>query len=325
MGIVRPRSIATGNALRPPWGTTMMGAAAPRPATPEHVEHRIRTRDGRVLAVAEWGDPAGIALFDLHGTPGGRISCWMDPSIYARHGLRRFTLDRPGYGESTRLPGRTVADIVPDVEVIAGQLVVGQFAVSGGSGGGPHALACAALLGDRVLRCLAAVSPAPPDAEGLDWFDGMAVGNVEWFEAALAGEESVRAIAERERAMQLGRLAAGRSDFLGDKYELPQADQALMAKRLDRIADQLTNALAPGVDGWVDDNLAFTRPWGFDVGSIRVPVHLYYGRSDTLVPAAHGDWLAANIPGATVDVQDAGHLGDDVTMEGEMAWLAGRG
>jgi pimeloyl-ACP methyl ester carboxylesterase len=302
-----------------------MGAVAPRPATPEHVEHRIRTRDGRVLAVAEWGDPAGIPLFDLHGTPGGRIGCWTDPSIYARHGLRRLTLDRPGYGESTRLPGRTVADIAPDVEVIAGQLGVGQFSVSGGSGGGPHALACAALLGDRVLRCLAAVSPAPYDADGFDWFDGMAVGNVEWFEAALAGEDSVRAIAERERTNQLERLAAGRSDFLGDKYKLPEADQALMAKRLDRITDQFTNAVAPGVDGWVDDVLALTRPWGFDVGSIRVPVHLYYGRSDTLVPAAHGDWLAAHIPGATVDVQDAGHLGDDATMEGEMAWLAGRG
>ena len=303
----------------------MMGVAAPGPATPEHVEHRIRTRDGRAVAVAEWGDPAGIALFDLHAIPGGRISCWIDPTIYARHGLRRLTLDRPGYGESTRLLGRTVADIVADVEVVADHLGVGQFAVSGGSGGGPHALACAAHLGDRVLRCLAAVSPAPYEAEGLNWFEGMAAGNIEWFETALAGEEAVRTIAERERTRQLERLLAGRSDFLGDKYKLPEADQVLMEKRLERIADQTTNALAPGVDGWVDDVLAITRPWGFDVGSIRVPVRLDYGRSDTLVPATHGDWLAAHIPGATVDVQDAGHLPADATMEGEMAWLAGRG
>lgn len=303
----------------------MMGAAPPRPATPEHLEHRIRSRDGRILAVAEWGDPAGVALFDLHGIPGGRMACWIDPSIWARHGLRRLTLDRPGYGESTRLPGRAVADIVPDVEAIADQLGVGQFAVSGGSGGGPHALACAVLLGDRVLRCLAGASPAPYDADGLEWFDGMAVGNVEWFEAALAGEEPVRAIAERERTKQLERLVAGRPDFLGDKYKLPEADQALMAKRLERIIDQFTNAVARGVDGWVDDVLALMRPWGFDVGSIRVPVHLSYGRSDTLVPAAHGDWLAARIPGAAVDVQEAGHLADEATMEGEMAWLAGQG
>ena len=295
-----------------------------RRATPEHLEHRIRSRDGRNLAVAEWGDPEGVAVFALHGTPGGRISCWTDPGIYARHGLRRFTLDRPGYGESTRQPGRTVADIVADIEVIADELGVERFAVTGGSGGGPHALACAAMFGDRVLRCLAAVSIAPYGADGLDWLDGMTAGNVEEFEAALAGEAAIRAVAERERATTLERLAEGRSDFFGDSYEMSQADRAQMARHADLIADQLNNGLAPGVDGWVDDELAFTKPWGFDVRSIRIPVYLTYGRSDTLVPAAHGDWLAAHIPGATAVVSDAGHMGDDATMEGEMAWLAGR-
>jgi pimeloyl-ACP methyl ester carboxylesterase len=303
----------------------MTHEAAPRPATPEHLEHRIHTRDGRVLAVAEWGDPEGVPLFALHGTPGGRISYWIDPGIYARHGLRRFTLDRPGYGESTRLPGRLVADIVPDVVAIADELGVERFAVSGGSGGGPHALACTTLLGDRVLRCLAEVSIAPYDVEGLDWLAGMTGGNVEEFEAALAGEEAIRAVAERERATMLERLAEGRSDLFGDGYELSEADQAQMVKHRHRIADHLRNALAPGVDGWVDDDIAFTKPWGFDIGSIRVPVYLTYGRSDTLVPAAHGDWLAAHIPGATVVVTDAGHMGDDATVESDFAWLAGRG
>jgi pimeloyl-ACP methyl ester carboxylesterase len=301
-----------------------MDARSSRPATPEHLERRIRTGDGRVLAVAEWGDPGGIALFALHGTPGGRIACWMDPTIYARHGLRRLTLDRPGYGESTRLPGRTVADVVPDIEAIADQLGVGRFAVTGGSGGGPHALACAALMGDRVLRCLADVSIAPYGVEGLDWLAGMTAGNVEEFEAALAGEAAIRVVAERERATTLERLAAGRADFLGDSYEMSEADQGQMAKHVGLIADQLTNGLAPGADGWVDDELAFTKPWGFDVGSIRVPVRLTYGRADTLVPAAHGDWLAAHIPGAEAVVSDAGHMGDDAMVEAEMAWLAGR-
>ena len=296
-----------------------------RANTPEHIEHRIHIEDGRVLAVAEWGDANGVPLFALHGTPGGRIAYWMDPGIYARHGLRRFTVDRPGYGESTRLAGRSVADIIPDIEVIAETLGVGQFAVTGGSGGGPHALACAALLGDRVLRCLADVSIAPYGADGLDFLAGMTEGNVEEFEAALAGEEAMRAVAERERATTLGRFAEGRSDFFGDSYEMSEADQAQMARHRDRIADQLTNGLAPGVDGWVDDAIAFTRPWGFDVGSIRVPVYLTYGPSDTLVPAAHGDWLAAHIAGATVVVSEVGHMGDDATVEDQMAWLAGRG
>lgn len=302
-----------------------MDAQAPRWATPEHREHRVTTRDGRTLAVAEWGDPDGIPLFEFDGTPGGRISYWVDPGIYARHGLRRFSLDRPGYGESTRQPVRSVADIVPDIEAIADTLGVGRFAVAGASGGGPHALACAALGGERVLRCLASVSIAPYGVEGLDWLAGMTGGNVDEFEAALAGEDAIRSIAERERTTMFERIADGRDDILGDSYELSEADQAQMAKYRDLIADAITNALASGVDGWVDDVLAFTKPWGFDVGSIRVPVYLAYGRSDTLVPTAHGDWLAAHIPEATAVISDAGHLGEDSAIEVEMAWLAGRG
>ena len=182
-----------------------------------------------------------------------------------------------------------------------------------------------ALLPDRVVRCLADVSVAPYDADGLDWFAGFTAGNVQEFEATLAGEAAVRRLVERERLTTLERLAAGRSDFLGDAYEMSESDKLQMAKHMTRLSDQLTNALAPGVDGWVDDDLAFVRPWGFDVASIRVPVYLTYGREDTLVPQAHGDWLAAHISGATVVVKDAGHLGDDAFVEGEMAWLAGRG
>jgi pimeloyl-ACP methyl ester carboxylesterase len=100
--------------------------------------------------VAEWGDPDGSPLITLHGTPGSRLGHWRDPGIYARYGLRRITYDRAGYGGSTRLAGRTIADVTGDVAAIADALGIGSFAISGGSGGGPHALACAALLGDRV-------------------------------------------------------------------------------------------------------------------------------------------------------------------------------
>lgn len=295
-------------------------------ATPEHIEHRVRTPDGRVVGVAEWGDPNGVPLFAIHGTPGGRISYWIDPTIYARHGLRRLTFDRPGYGESTRQRGRIVADIVPDVVAIADALGVDRFAVSGGSGGGPHALACAALLPDRVLRCMVQVSVAPYGPEGLEhdrWLAGMTQGNVIEFEAALAGEDAMRSVAEREARTTLARLGAGRSDFLGDAYDMAESDKAQMSKHLAGLADSFRHGLAPGVDGWVDDAIAFTRPWGFDVSSVRVPVYLSYGRADTLVPAAHGDWLAAHVPTATVVILEAGHLGDDATVEDEMAWLAG--
>jgi pimeloyl-ACP methyl ester carboxylesterase len=282
-------------------------------------------KDGRILAVAEWGDPNGIPLFALHGTPGSRLAFWQDPTIYARYGLRRITLDRPGYGESTRLPGRIVAAVVPDIIAAAEALGIGPFAVTGASGGGPHALACAALLPDRVLRCLADVCVAPFDAEGLDWMAGQTKGNVDEFEAALCGEADIRKIAESEAAVMLARFDSGDTNFMGDNYEMPEEDRNQMAKHAARFAIQLRAGLGGGVDGWVDDDIAFTKPWGFDVADIRVHVMLTYGRHDTLVPAAHGDWLAAHIPHAATRVnEDTGHMGVDEDVELEMAWLAGR-
>jgi pimeloyl-ACP methyl ester carboxylesterase len=292
---------------------------------PEHIEHRVTLPDGRTLAAAEWGDPDGIPYLAFHGTPGGRISWWKDPGIYRRYGMRRITLERPGYGESSRLRGRNVADIIPDVQRLTEALGIDRFIVSGGSGGGPHSLACAALLPDRVIRCIADVSIAPFGAEDLDWLDGMTEGNVREFEAALEGEGATRALLEGLRSTTLERFAAGRLDWMGDDYELSEADREQMEKHLVRIRAHLVNALAPGADGWIDDNLAFAQPWGFEVEDIRVPVLLVYGRTDVLVPAAHGDWLARHIPGAVAWInEETGHLGDDESIEREYAWLVGR-
>jgi pimeloyl-ACP methyl ester carboxylesterase len=293
---------------------------------PEHLEHRLTTPDGRTLAVAEWGDPKGRPVITFHGTPGSRIGYWTpEPEIWARFGLRRLSFDRPGYGESTRLPGRSVADVVPDVVSIADHFGLRRFAVSGGSGGGPHVLACAALIPDRVVRALASVSAAPSDAEGIDFTAGMNEGNIREFNAAVEGETALRGAVEPERALMIDRLSNGRSDFLGDDYVMPEADRAEMAKRQRATAAHLLTALAPGIDGWVDDDLAFVKPWGFDVASCRVPVVLAYGRQDMLVPPAHGDWLAAHVPGAVAWVDDGtGHMGSDAQMERDLTWLAGK-
>ncbi len=321
---LRDRRMVGSFACNPVAMTEQTTTTAPRPiAIPEHIEHRVRTADGRTLAVAEWGDPKGLPLISFHGTPGGRISWWEDPTIYARHGLRRLTFDRPGYGESTRLEGRIVADVVGDVVTIADALGVDRFAAIGGSGGGPHVLACAALLPDRVIRCQVVVSVAPYGVDDLDWLAGMTEGNVVEFRAALEGEGVVRAVAEREGKETLDRIAAGRADVLGDAYEMAEADRVQMEKHRERIAAQMVSALAPGVDGWVDDDIAFTRPWGFDVGDISVPVYLQFGRDDTLVPAAHGEWLTRHMRTSKVLVLGAGHMGDDSLAESDMAWLAG--
>lgn len=293
---------------------------------PEHVEHRLTTPDGRTLAVAEWGDPNGRPVISFHGTPGSRITYWTpEPEIWARFGLRRLSFDRAGYGESTRLPGRDIADVVPDVVTIADAFGLARFAVSGGSGGGPHVLACAALLSDRVERALASSSVAPFDGAGMDFFAGMNDGNIREFGAAVEGEAALRSLIEPERVALIGRLTSGRSDFLGDDYEMAEADRIAMGKHQRAAAAHMLTGVASGADGWIDDDLAMVKPWGFDVAACRVPVVLSYGREDQLVPAAHGDWLAAHVPGAIAWVDDGtGHLGNDAAVERDLAWLAGK-
>ena len=293
---------------------------------PEHLEHRLTTPDGRTLAVAEWGDPKGRPVISFHGTPGSRIGYWIpEPEIWTRFGLRKFSFDRPGYGESTRFPGRSVVDVVPDVVTIADAFGLDRVVLTGGSGGGPHVLACAALLADRVERALVSVSVAPIDAEGVDFTAGMNEGNIREFKAALEGEDAVRAVVEPERATMIERLSSGRGDFLGDDYELPEADRIEMQKHQRAAAAHLLTAVAPGIDGWVDDDLAFVKAWGFDVASCRVPIVLSYGRQDKLVPGAHGDWLAAHVPGAVAWVDDGtGHMGNDAEVERDLGWLAGK-
>jgi pimeloyl-ACP methyl ester carboxylesterase len=290
----------------------------------DHVEHVVEAADGRTLAVAEWGDPDGIPVVMLHGTPGSRLGHWRDPSIYARHGVRRITYDRAGYGRSTRLAGRSVADAVPDVLAIVDALGIDRFVITGGSGGGPHALAVGTLLGERVIRCLAAVCPAPPDAQGLDWFAGMVEGNVEEFRRSVEGEPSIRSMVARERDDTLARFERGDRNFLGDAYPMSEADLEMMDKDRAIFEETFTDGLRNGVDGWVDDDLAFVKPWGFDPADIAVPVSFWYGRADTLVPAAHGDWLVAHVPGAEAFVNDAGHLGSDEEIEQQLSWATGR-
>jgi pimeloyl-ACP methyl ester carboxylesterase len=292
---------------------------------PEHFEHRIPLPGGRTLAAAEWGDPDGIPLIAIHGTPGGRIGWYKDPDIYRKFGVRRITYDRPGYGDSTRHPGRRVVDAVSDIEHLTEALGIDRFLVAGGSGGGPHALACAALLPDRVIRCHASVSVAPYEAQGLDWMAGMTEGNVKEFGAAVQGEDAAREVCNPLRDIGLERLEQNRIDWMGDDYDLSEADREQMRKHIVRVRAHISNGLAPGADGWVDDLLVFVQPWGFDVEAIRVPVLITYGRTDVLVPAAHGDWLAAHVPGAEVWVDDdSGHMGDDEAIKRELAWLTGR-
>jgi pimeloyl-ACP methyl ester carboxylesterase len=279
----------------------------------------LETSGGRTVAFAVWGHPDGFPVLSLHGTPGCRLQRWPKEELYQELGVCLVTHDRAGYGRSTRRHGRRVADAVDDVVAIADELGFDRFGVSGGSGGGPHALACAALLPDRVVRASCIVGAAPYGDGGLDhdmWLGGMDPENVKEFETALAGEAALTPYLEAQQALIEARVAVDPSTVF-DGFDLSETDRAELARpeAMEVMRESALGWAVNGVGGWVDDDLAFGRPWGFHVSDITVPVLVVYGSTDVLVPVAHGEWLAAHVPGCIVKVEESGHLGVDPVTE----------
>jgi pimeloyl-ACP methyl ester carboxylesterase len=227
--------------------------------------------------------------------------------VYERANVRLVTYDRPGYGLSDRQLGRRIADAVADVAAIADALELDKFSVMGGSGGAPHALACGALLEGRVDAVAAVVCPAPWDADGIDPMAGQSPGNLEEFGAALRGRDAL----EELLAGQASAIAADPWAIVtGRDDALPEEDIASLQdeQRFQVFAEALREAVAQGPAGWADDDLAFVQPWGFDLGAIAVPVTLWQGEHDSLIPADHGRYLVAGIPGARIHWIETGHL-----------------
>jgi len=279
----------------------------------------LETSDGRTVAFAVWGDPKGFPILSLHGTPGCRLQRWPKEELYQELGVCLVTHDRAGYGRSTRRHGRCVADEVDDVIAIADELGFDRFGVSGGSGGGPHSLACAALLPDRVVRASCIVGGAPYGDGGLEhqaWFSGMDPENVKEFETAVAGEAALIPYLEAQQATVEARVAVDPSTVFED-FELSETDRAALARpeMMQVLRESAVEWAVNGVGGWVDDDLAFTRSWGFEVSEITVPVFVTYGATDVLVPVAHGEWLAEHVPGCIVKIEESGHLGVDPAAE----------
>jgi pimeloyl-ACP methyl ester carboxylesterase len=281
----------------------------------------IRLADGRRLAVSVSGHPAGSPVVYLHGTPGSRVGPFPRAQVLYALGVRLISFDRPGYGESDRLQSRRVADVVPDVRAIVDHLGVDQFAVLGRSGGGPHALACAALLPERVTRAGVLVSIAPPAADGLDWFAGMSESNIREFTTAASGPESIAAY-----------LVPAAADIKADPMshvstlgpEMPEADRRVMADAVIRalLAKNFAEALRDSAAGWIDDDVAFSAPWGFNLSDIKVPVLLWHGENDVFSPPAHARWLARKIDTAELLVlPDKAHFGALEAVPDVLSWL----
>jgi pimeloyl-ACP methyl ester carboxylesterase len=287
----------------------------------------VRVGGGRQVGCEVGGDPRGYPVIGLHGTPGCRLSRWPADSAYADAGILYVTTDRAGYGQATRRRGRCVASEAQDVLAVADAMGFERFGVIGGSGGGPHALACAALLGDRVERAACLVGLAPLGAGGLPraaWLAGMDADSARELEWADAGEDVLVRELTAQQEQLAAQLEADPGALLGD--ELSDGDRGFLERpeAVEAFRRIIPEQAAHGVYGWVDDTLALAAPWGFDPGRIAVPVLLAYGLADVLVPPAHGAWLTAHIPAAVAVVSKAGgHLpGDPVAEIAEnMAWL----
>jgi pimeloyl-ACP methyl ester carboxylesterase len=260
-----------------------------------------------------------------NGTPNSRQLYAPHVADAAARGIRLISYDRPGYGESSPQPGRNVASCADDVRAICAALGIERLATWGVSGGGPHVLACAALLPDLVAAAASLASPAPQAAEGLDWFAGMGQENVDDFKLVLKDPVAARAKAANDRE---GMLSASPAD-LHTQFAtlLTPTDAAVMTGQLAEYLSLCAwDGLAPGIEGWAEDGLALAYPWGFSVSDITVPVLLMHGREDQFVPFGHGEWLAAHIPGVDARLLDHdGHLTLGECRIGEVHdWLLSR-
>ena len=284
-------------------------------------EGTLTTADGRSLAYVERGAADGIPVLACHGTPGTRLARHRDPAIYDRHGVRWIAYDRPGYGLSDPLPGRSVADAPADVAAIADELGLDRFSVVGGSGGAPHALACGAVLGDRVLRVGAVVTPAPPDDESFDFFEGLADLNVKEFAAALEGPEAIEAFLQAYVDGIRADVDAVIEQILS---ELPEIDRRRVSRPETRaiMKESFTEAVRQGSRGWADDDLAFAKPWGFDLEDVTVETRVWQGELDVLAPRPHGEYVASRLPNARFELlQGGGHFLDEEWAV-VLGWLA---
>ena len=272
-----------------------------------YCEEIIRTPDGRALEVARVGADDGAAVVFHHGSPGAASLALSLETMAERHGLFVATSSRAGYGHSDPRPGRDVVSVVEDVATLRAHYGIEHYVAVGWSGGGPHALACAA----KDPRCVGAISlagVAPIDAD-FDWTEGMGPENLEEF--ALAREGGAAYVAHMEALAR--EFAAATSENIVGLFGglLSAPDLAVLEREGERewLARESRDAFVVSSAGFIDDDRAFFAPWGFDPAAIGVPVEIWYGDLDLMVPPTHGAWLARTIPDANpVHLPNEGHV-----------------
>ena len=268
----------------------------------------LHLQDGRTLRVhdSEEENSGAFTIIWHHGSP--QTGALLGPLLAAagERNIRLVSYGRPSYGGSSSRPGRDVASAASDVEQIADALGLDRFAVMGASGGGPHALACAALLPARVSGVACLASLAPFDADGIDWFGGMASDGAS-LRAAMAGRQA------REHHEQTVKF---------DPESFIERDYAALAGPWSALVADVGKASAAGSDGLIDDDLAFVAPWGFDVTAITAPVLLAQGGRDRVVPPPHAEWLSRRCRRSELWLRpDDGHISILEACPSVMDWL----
>lgn len=267
-------------------------------------ETDLELADGRTLHTYDTG-AGDLVVFWHHGTP----NIGLPPEPLFRPGIRWVAHDRPRYGGSSPLPGRNIASAAADTAAVADALGIDRFVVMGHSGGGSHALGCAALLQDRVTAAVSVSGPAPFSAhgtDGLDWFGGMGP----------MSEKTLRAAAESRAARAA--VTDGEPDFL-------PADWAALEGTWGWLGSVVRPAVAKGPDAAIDDDLAYVTPWGFDPATITAPVLLMHGSDDRVIPVGHGEWLAGRIRTAELRVLPGeGHISVLDSAGDAVDWLLRR-
>ena len=262
---------------------------------PERPNQRILLGDGRRLGFAEYGDPRGTPILYFHGWPSSRLEARAMRGVIAEMGLRIIAPDRPGYGLSDFKPERAMVDWTEDVAALADHMDLRRFAVLGISGGGPYAAACAATLSERLTSVLLVCSMGPTDTP--EATEGMVPLN-RWL---LAFARNTPWLAQRAAGFCLRTLWGTGDQVIPEQIEscLPESDQQTLSDPELRslLTESSREGLRPGVDGAAWDGFLFSRPWDFDLQQIRMPVHLWHGEQDVVVPASMGHFLAKNIPG----------------------------
>jgi pimeloyl-ACP methyl ester carboxylesterase len=268
----------------------------------------ITLADGRALELQISGPEGGPVIIEHHGTPGDATQLPTHARAAAARGHRFVTTSRPGYAASTRQPGRSVADVAADTAAVLDHLGMDTCLTMGWSGGGPHALACGVLMPERVRGVALIAGVAPYGVEGLDFLAGMGPENHVEFGAAVEGESSLRPYLEGQQPALATVTPEEVASVLGGLVPPVDVD-SLTGELAETLASHFRQGVGPSVDGWLDDDLAFVRHWGFELDDVAVPTYVWQGSEDLMVPFAHGQWLAAHIPGVVAHLeQGEGHL-----------------